>query len=287
MRVLIAGCGYVGRALAEHLSRGGHDVVGIRRRPEMSTTFASVAIDLCADAEVASWLGQQPAFDAAIFTVAASAGDERSYRSAYVDALASFQAGLCATQRRPPLLLFTSSTSVYHHDHGERVDEETPTAPSGFRGRIQLEAEALVDGWPGASCSLRLGGIYGPGRTRFAASVRDGRAASGPVFTNRIHRDDASGALAHLVERYAVGVALPATVLGVDDAPSLRSEVVAWLAERLGVSPPEASVGETAGKRCDNRRLKQTGFAPRYPSYREGYSAILAADPAFPTFTPP
>ena len=56
--------------------------------------------------------------------------------------------------------------------------------------------------------SLRLGGIYGPGRTRLIESVRSGRAAirpGAPRFGNRIHRDDAAGALAHLIDAGARG----------------------------------------------------------------------------------
>ena len=48
-----------------------------------------------------------------------------------------------------------------------------------------------------AGVTLRLGGIYGPGRTRLLESVRAGRAAydpRGPRYTNRIHRVDAASA---------------------------------------------------------------------------------------------
>ena len=57
----------------------------------------------------------------------------------------------------------------------------SPTEPREFRGTRMLEAEAVVaaSGWP--ATSLRLGGIYGPGRTRLIESVRSGRAAIRPV----------------------------------------------------------------------------------------------------------
>ena len=129
---------------------------------------------------------------------------------------------------------------------------------------------------------LRLGGIYGPGRTSLVERVRSGAARVSPGsarFTNRIHRDDAAAALAHL----AALPAAPSCHLGVDCAPAPEAEVLAWLAERLGVAPPcedapparEETRRATGNKRCSNARLLATGFRFRYPTYREGYEALL------------
>lgn len=239
-----------------------------------------------------SWLGAEDRFDAVVCSVAATRGDEASYRDAYVETLGALLASVGETHAEHPFLVFSSSTSVYAQDGGEWVDEASPTEPSGYRGRVQLEAEALVRSWPGARCSLRLGGIYGPGRLRLAARVREGEAVASAAYTNRIHRDDAAGALAHLVERYLVGGHVPPTLLGVDDEPAPRSEVVAWLAERLGRSAPvkgreEPGREASLGKRCRNDRLHQIGFVFRYRGYREGYTALLSDDPAFPSFSEP
>jgi hypothetical protein len=58
--------------------------------------------------------------------------------------------------------------------------------------------------------------------------------------------------------------------------------VLAWLAARLGVPAPpveegEAGVRARGDKRCSNARLLATGFRFRYPTYREGYAALLGA----------
>ena len=47
--------------------------------------------------------------------------------------------------------------------------------------------------------------------------------------------------------------------------------------EQLGVShwSDEAQVRRAGSKRCRNARARSLGWAPQYPSYREGYSAIL------------
>ncbi len=70
--------------------------------------------------------------------------------------------------------------------------------------------------------------------------------------------------------------------LGVDDEPADLAEIVAWLAERLGVPvPPAAPAGDPVlslgrgNKRCRNLRLRSSGFMPTYPTYRQGFAALL------------
>ena len=198
---------------------------------------------------------------------------------AHVDGLANLLGALEARRRPPRRVLFTSSTSVFHQRDGSWVDETSPTEPSHHRGRVMLEAEARLARSRLCGVGLRLGGIYGPGRTRLVDSVRAGRATwdpRGAQYTNRIHRDDAAAALAHLAR-----LAEPAPLyLGVDDEPAAREAVLRWLAGRLGAPEPRAEPGAgalDAGKRCRNERLRKSGWAPGYPSYREGYAAMLEA----------
>jgi nucleoside-diphosphate-sugar epimerase len=136
----------------------------------------------------------------------------------------------------------------------------------------EAEEVALASGV--ATIVLRLGGIYGPGRMRLIEQVRGGAVAvpSTARFVNRIHRDDCAGAIAHLL-----GLAAPeALYLGVDDDPADLRQVLAWLAERLGVALPAPSDDGDAGhKRCKNGRLRASGYALRYPSFRDGYAALL------------
>jgi nucleoside-diphosphate-sugar epimerase len=144
------------------------------------------------------------------------------------------------------------------------------------------EAERVLFSRGSPATALRLGGIYGPGRTRLVESVRSGRAriaAGPPRWGNRIHRDDAAGALAHLIERALGGDALPAVLIGVDDEPADEAVVLRWIAARLGV--PEPPTGEAtargANKRCSNARLRATGYAFRYPTFREGYAEAITS----------
>ena len=96
--------------------------------------------------------------------------------------------------------------------------------------------------------------------------------------SNRIHRDDAAAAIVHLL---TVTDTPDRVYLGVDDAPVDRGEVLAFLAEELGLARPPIGADDSSrggNKRCRNDRLKATGFRFAYPTYREGYRAILAGD---------
>jgi nucleoside-diphosphate-sugar epimerase len=174
---------------------------------------------------------------------------------------------------------YASSTGVYAQSHGEWVDEDSPTEPTGFSGLRVLEGERLaLEGVPGAVV-VRFGGIYGPGRTRLVDTVRRGATCveSPPLYTNRIHRDDCAGVLRHLLslERAA------SAYVAVDHAPAPQCEVMDWLAARLGVPAPRRVRGQApeagpgGSKRCRNARLLASGYAFLYPTYREGYAALL------------
>lgn len=281
MRVLIAGCGYVGTALGERLVAAGHEVIGLRRDPDgLPGSFRHFRGDLTRHAD----LERLPSgIDAVAITVGADERDEAAYRAAYVTGPATLLGALHGAGHHVQRIVFTSSTAVYGQADGEEVDEDAPTEPHRFSGRILLEAEQqLLDG-PFPATVLRLGGIYGPGRTRLLRSVRDGRITLRPDderhMTNRIHRDDAAAALQHVL-----GLEDPADVyLCVDDEPTPYAEVVRWLAERLGAPDPPVdrdAPGRRAGsKRCSNRRLRASGWAPTYPSFRDGYDAILQNEP--------
>ena len=107
---------------------------------------------------------------------------------------------------------------------------------------------------------LRLSGIYGPGRTRLVDLVRSGRATyppGPPRYANRIHRDDAAGALAHLLRLPAPA----ALYLGVDDAPVDLAEVLTFLAVELGAPLPRLE--EAAGD--DRSRAHQQTLLERPP----------------------
>jgi nucleoside-diphosphate-sugar epimerase len=216
------------------------------------------------------------------YTAAPNGADDAAYRAIYVDGLRHLLEALVRQQQSPRRVLLTSSTAVYAQAAGEWVNETSPTEPTHFTGRCVLEGEKVLLNGPFPATVLRFGGIYGPGRTSLLERVRQGLAPcrdGPPLYTNRIHRDDCAGALQHLMT-------LPqpdAIYIGVDHEAADQCDVVRWLAARLGALPPrvEASSGTDSrrsrtNKRCRNDKLVASGYVFRYPTFREGYAALLA-----------
>ncbi|HEY1259953.1 MAG TPA: SDR family NAD(P)-dependent oxidoreductase, partial [Stellaceae bacterium] len=166
-------------------------------------------------------------------------------------------------------------------------------APSGERGRRRVAAE---QGWldlhrrQGVPVHIfRLAAIYGPGRSPFDA-LRAGTAKRiakpGQVFS-RIHVDDLATVLCASMTQPR-----PGAVYNVcDDDPAPPEAVVAEAARLLGIPPPPLVPLAAAGlspmalsfyddnKRVRNRLIKgELGITLRYPDYRVGLAAILAAE---------
>ncbi len=277
MRVLIAGCGYVGTALGHQLLMAGHEVVALRRDPSgLDPGLGPVAADLLDGPGLRRVL--PPGLDAVVHLTSAANAEAGSYRDAYVRGLENLLDALPSGVGR---VLHASSTGVYGQRDGSVVDETSPTEPTDENGQILLAGEALLHDRLPDAVVVRFGGIYGPGRRSMLDRIARGQggpAPGPPRYTNRIHRDDCAGVLRHLLQ-------LPTPqdcYLGVDDDPAAEAEVVAWVAERLGVpvpppSPPRAGSRRARGnRRCSNARLRASGYAFAYPSFREGYAALLA-----------
>ena len=277
--ILIVGCGYVGAALGAALAAQGHHIRGMRRNPEsLPESIKPLRADIH-DKDLSDLLPE--GLDFIFYTLSSGGGGEAGYRAAYAEGPKNLLEALDLKGERPTRIFFTSSTAVYAQTDGGRVDEESPALPTHYSGRILLEGERILLESRYPATILRLSGIYGPGRTRLIDSVRAGRAEvpeGPPRFTNRIHRDDCAGALAHLMK-----MGKPDEVyIGVDDEPADRRKVLNWLAQRLGAPRPrEAGGGEApsaraaTNKRCSNARLKSTGYRFLYPSYREGYAEMI------------
>ncbi len=281
-RIMIFGCGDVGIALGRLLADEGHTVYGLRRQ---ASALAPPLIPVTGDVTQPSILERLPVIDYAFYLVAASGYSDAAYRAAYVDGVRNVQVALGASQgvRR---FIFASSTSVYGQSDGVWVDEGTPTHPDGFSGRRMLEGERRVANGPFPATVVRFGGIYGPDRRRLIERVRTGKPCidDPPQYTNRIHRDDCAGVLRHLM-----ALEEPASLyLGVDCEPAAECEVMTWIAHKLGVAPPRrvsAMAAEVApqrgNKRCRNARLLASGYRFKFPTFREGYAALIeSTDPS-------
>ncbi len=262
----------MGNALGCRLIDHADQVWGLRRNvAALAQGIVAIKADLT---DLDTLLSLPQHLDAVVYAAAATSYDETAYRQIYVDGLNNILRVL-EREGQYPRFLFVSSTSVYGQSQGEWVDEKSPTKPCGFSGQLMLEGENLVRAYKGEAVTVRFGGIYGPGRNRLIKLVRSGAGCQDepPNYTNRIHRDDCVGVLMHLLyldspERL---------YLGVDSYPTPQCEIMQWLAQQIEVSAPSKDrfPGAGAGKRCSNRRLLASGYRLLYPSYREGYAAVL------------
>lgn len=272
MTVLLAGCGELGTAVGLRLSAAGHRVTGLRRNPQgVPGQIAARAVDLVQTVPTIP-----PDTTIVVIALTADGRNEAAYRATYLTAVDNVTTALRHSQAPTPKVLMVSSTAVYGDRHGEWVDEHTEARPGSGTAEVLLETEQLLRSRLPQAIVLRLAGLYGPGHTRLIEQVREGRASIPPhlTYTNRIHRADAADAIVHLATM--AGTAEPC-YLGVDHAPVQRAEVLRFLADQLGVAHPPVVATDTRGgnKRCRNDRLCGTGFRFTYPSYRQGYRAIL------------
>ena len=269
--ILIAGCGDVGGELARRLLSDGHEVFGLRRRTHLLPEgVRPVAGDLQDPASLRALPG---GIDVLCYTASADERTAAGYRGAYVDGVRNL---LCAVSNKSALrrVLYASSTRVYPQHDGERVEEDSPAGGADTYARLLLEGEREVRAAPTSAVVVRFGGIYGPGRTRLIDLVRKGGTCIAAHYTNRIHRDDCAGVLRHLLQ-----LERPARLyLGTDHEPATQCEVMDWIARRLRLPSPPRRDGNPAstGKRCDNARLVASGYTFEFPTFREGYGAVIA-----------
>lgn len=282
-KALIAGCGYVGCALGIDLAAHGWEVSGLRR--DVSSLPAEI-LPVTADLSRPETLRfGTDAFDAVFYTTGAVGFSEEAYRAAYVYGAGNLLAALDRCGVRTGRLLYVSSTGVYHQNGGEWVDEESVTLPFRFSGKVLLEGESLVLNSGIPAIVVRFGGIYGPGRTRLLDAVLSGTVplsnGGPPTILNLVHQKDCAGMLRHLAV-----LENPKTLYcGVDNEPVEKEALLQWLADAAGVSlsrtAPDARMEPQRGgfRRVSNRLLVESGYRLAFPTYREGYGALLATRP--------
>jgi nucleoside-diphosphate-sugar epimerase len=276
LKILFAGCGDIGQRTALRLAPN-HCCYGMKRQPQnLPQGIVPIAANIT-DAEQLTTILDQ-GFDVVVVTLTPSGFTEQAYRESYVRGAAALSKAIDATAHRPGLVIWVSSTSVYGNNNGDWVDETTATEPESFSGVLLLEAEQLIKALPVAQTTVRFSGIYGPGRTRMLSQIMagKGRPAQPPQWTNRIHSDDCAGVLCHLVERYAANKPIETLYLATDSQPVTQHDLRRWMADQMQVKLEDEIVEQKAARRCSNQRLLASGYQFIFPSYKEGYLALMA-----------
>jgi nucleoside-diphosphate-sugar epimerase len=280
--LLSLGHGYSAQALAPMLLAQGWHIIGTTRTPEKAASLRAAGV------EPLLWRGGDldGAIDGAIdgashILTSISPGDVGDpVIAAHAEALRA---------ARPEWVGYLSTTGVYGDHAGGWVDEDTPLTPSTRRGAQRVLAESQ---WQALGLPLhifRLAGIYGPGRGPFQ-KVKEGTARRiikpGQVFS-RIHVEDIAQVLLASIRRPDPGAIYNLC----DDDPAPPEDVLAHAATLLGLPPPPEVAWDQAemtpmarsfyaeSKRVRNDRIKRDlGVSLRYPDYRTGLAAVLAAE---------
>jgi nucleoside-diphosphate-sugar epimerase len=311
MRVFVAGAtGVIGKQLVPQLLAGGHEVVAMTRSQgkvedlEAAGATPVVADGLDGEAVRRAVLGAEPGAVVHELTALSSIGGLRNPDRGFELTNRLRTEGLdylLAAAREAGARRFLAQSYAggwpYAPEGGPVKDEDDPLDPSPPRTLSRtldairhLEAATVgADGIEGLV--LRYGALYGPGTNmveggEFAELVRRRRfpiVGDGTGVWSFVHVEDAASATAAAVERGAPGV-----YNVVDDDPAPASEWLPTLAEALGAKPPrrvptwlariaggEAGVSMmTQSRGASNAKAKrELGWAPRYPSWREGFRA--------------
>ncbi|MEM8943717.1 MAG: NAD-dependent epimerase/dehydratase family protein [Planctomycetota bacterium] len=299
MAKLIFGCGYLGERVAKLWLDAGEDVCAVTRsdsRAERLQTFGLQT--LVADVTDPASLTSLPAAETVLFAVGFDRSVGNSIHEVYADGLKNVLAALPSSVK---LFIYISTTGVYGPASGNWVDETTEPNPQRDGGKASLAAERLLNPPPPdagrgellSSVVLRFAGIYGPDRIPYLAKLRAGEPIAAPSegWLNLIHVADGARIVVE-AEKWSTTrqLQLPAhEIFCVSDGnPVIRGDYYREVARRIGAAPPQfaepnpsspAAARAASDKRISNAKLRnEIGYEFRYPSYREGLAAILAAD---------
>jgi 2-alkyl-3-oxoalkanoate reductase len=300
MRVFLAGAsGVVGRRLVPLLVAQGHGVTAVARAPEKRALLerlgaAAIQVDLFDRTAVTRAVAGHdavinvathiPPSSVRMLLPGAWKENDRIRREGAANlAAAALEAGAGR--------LIQESFAPIYVDGGARwIDEGWPSRPVRYN-RSVLDAERTAAGFTakgGCGIVLRFAGFYGPDAFQVVDAVKMIRKGWAPLpgapdaYFSSIHHDDAATAAAAALNArpgiYNVG----------DDEPVTHREYVDSLAAATGVAPPRllpawlarlgGSIVELLSRslRISNRKFRQeTGWAPRYPSVREGWPAVM------------
>jgi len=281
--VCIAGCGYLGRALGDALSRSGvetialtHTAASARERDE-TESFSVLNCDITSRDALRELSRRIPEPRVVVHCASSGRGGPDRYDLVYHQGCENLAAAFPEAT-----LLFTSSTSVYAQTDGETVSESSPAEPDRETGKILLRTEDFVRAQEGVV--LRLAGIYGPGRSVILQRFLEDRAiieTGTSRYLNQIHRDDIVSAVLTVLGRLSE---VRGEVLNVVDGHPLTQRacyeaLAEWFDRPLppeGPPDPNRKRGWTH-KRVDPARLRVLGWSPRYRNFLEA----VRHDPEF------
>lgn len=274
-RALIIGCGFTAQRAARTLLKSGWDVTATSRSPE------NLAALEAAGARVVRF---DAARDRRIQAAAEGASVLLSVPTLKLDGqlFEPTPSMVAALRGQPRHLTYLSTTGIYGATR--QVDERTPVSPQTERQKLRASAEDAVQSHGCSALVLRPAAIYGPGRGVHQA-MREGRfrlPRDPSRMVSRIHVDDLAAIVSRALQQRVEG-AYPVA----DECPATSADVARHCASLLDLPAPEVVADECLSetRRADRRVdgsaiLRLVGMRLRYPSFREGIPACIAAEKA-------
>lgn len=284
-KILIAGCGYVGRLLAGGLAAA--QVSGLVRSGDSCRQLAELGI-----------LPLQCDLNNRLDITLPTSGADVYYllpppKAGVVDSFMMHFLRSLESSGQPRRVVYLGTTGVYGDCGGAWVDEQAPVRPRVDRALRRLDAERQLRRWAertGAELVLlRVAGIYGLGKLPLQR-LQGGKPMVAERFapwTNRIHVDDLVQVLLAGMERGGNG-----EIYNVSDGqPGNMADYFNKVADFAGLPRPpiiDLEAGEAQlssgmrsylaeSRRIDNRKMLQDlQVELQYPTLAQGLKACFS-----------
>lgn len=288
MRIIIAGCGYIGKLLATKLLNEGHEVIGLVSSVDSADRCAQQNIPCLQvnfDQLDADGLGELSMSETALIYLAPppSRGQQDTRLARFLGAI---------EQQPPQRMVLISTTGVYGDCGGDWVDETTPLNPGVDRALRRADAERQAEVYCKRAQKplviLRVPGIYGPGKLPLAR-IRKATpivAEQDSPYTNRIHAFD----LVSICRQALLDTQLAGVYNCSDGHPGTMYDYFTRVADRAGLPQPpvirlqDAEQTLSAGmlsymhesRRIDNRKLlRDFRIELEYPDLDAGLAVSI------------
>lgn len=249
--ITIAGLGWLGNPLAQHLQLLGYRVKGSVTTLEKATALQKKGIDAYSveiSEQGVSGAVQALLSDTDCLIIMIPPGLRRNTGADFVLKMAHFLTEIEKASVNKVVLI--SSTSVYDDSQGE-VTEKIHPKPETQAGKQLLQVEQLFFASEKFKTTIvRFGGLFGGSRqpARYLAGRENLNDGSAPV--NLIHRDDCIGILSEVLKKEAFGQIFNAVT---PQHPSKKKYYMKQ-AIALGLTPPTfaAPTDEEVFKKVDS-----------------------------------
>lgn len=268
IKVAIIGCGYVGKEVAHLWQQQGLTVTATTTSPERVEELQTVANRVQVLRGTDPGAVQDCLVDQQVVLVCVGSKRGANYKETYLGTAKTLAEVLPNTHVQQ--LIYTSTYSVYGQHQGAVVTEETSVKPATDNGEIIAETERTLLGLSGLqACVLRLGGIYGPGRTLeriYSRAAGQTRPGAGSEWANWIYRDDIVGTIEFVRSHALSGI----YNLVQDEIPTVK-DLIATVCDRYHLAPVQWDPSQPSARpynvRVSNAKIKAAGYKFVHPQF--------------------